>query len=213
MEPSRFASWPTCRSRMDRHDIRGVILDVGRLRKGDPILDRLSFKIPFDEIYHGGWPKPGEELVMAAASVTRASGAIVEIAVPSPLPLEVDFSVPVEGEADVRLEARIRLQFSRDVDTTSLDNRIRMSYSASDSTDRGEAQAPGLTFTINYDPGTRVLEIRPAQALERFRPVKLDLLEGIVGTRRLGTASVVAAIHDGRKLISGRLADPPFAPP
>ena len=164
------------------YDIRGVILDVGRLRKGDPILDRLSFKIPFDEIYHGGWPKPGEELVMAAASVTRASGAIVEIAVPSPLPLEVNFSVPVEGEADVRLETRIRLQFSRDVDTTSLGNRIRMSYSASDSIDRGEAQAPGLTFTINYDPGTRVLEIHPAQPLERFRPVKLDLLEGIVGT-------------------------------
>jgi Bacterial Ig-like domain len=164
------------------YDLRGVVLDVGRLRKGDPILNRLSFKIHFDEIYREGWPKPGEELVMAAASVTRASGAIVEIAGPRPLPLEVNFSVPVEGEADVRQDTRIRLQFSRELDAASLKNRIRLSYSASDSVERGEAQPPGLAFTITYDAGTRVLEIRPTQPLERFRPVKLDLLEGIAGS-------------------------------
>ena len=164
------------------YDIRGVILDVGRLRKADPLLDRLAFKVPFDEIYGGGWPKPGEELVVAAATLTPASGAIVEIAVPHPLPLDIDFSVPVEGEADVRLDVRIRLQFSRDVDVTSLKDRIRMAYSASDSAERGEAQPPGVTLGLNYDAPTRVLEIRPAQALERFRPVRLELLEGIVST-------------------------------
>lgn len=164
------------------HDIRGVILDVGRLRKADPLLDLLSFKIPFDEMYRSGWPKPGEELVLAATSVTPAAGAIVEIQVAQPLPLDVDFSVPVEGEADVRLDVRIRLRFSRGVDVTSLKNRIRMSYSASDSADRGEAQPPSIRFSEHYDTATSVLEIRPTQALERFRPVRLELLEGIVGS-------------------------------
>jgi hypothetical protein len=163
-------------------DIRGVMLDVGRLQKGDPLLDRLAFKIPFEEIYGDRWPKPGEELVLAAASVTRASGAIVEIAVPPPLPLEVNFSVPVEGEADVRLNTRIRLQFSREVNAASLRDRIRLSYSTTDSAERGEVQPPALAFTTSYDAGSHVLEIRPTQSLERFRPVRLDLLEGIVGT-------------------------------
>ena len=164
------------------YDIRGVMLDVGRLKKGDPLLTRLSFNIPFAELYGDNWPKPGEELVLAAASVTPASGVIVEISVPQPLPLEVNFSMPVEGEADVDLDTRIRVQFSREVDATSLKDRIRVSYSTTDSAERGEAQPPNLAFTTSYDAGSRVLEIRPTRPLERFRPVKLDLLDGIVGT-------------------------------
>ena len=163
-------------------DIRGVILDVGRLRRADPLLDRLSFKVSFDELYRAGWPKPGEELVVAAATVTPASGAIVEIAIPQPLPLDIDFSVPVEGETDVRRDIRIRLQFSRDVNVASLTDRIRLSYSAADSAERGEAQPPAVRFSMHYEAATRVLEVRPTQPLERFRPVTVELLDGILGT-------------------------------
>ena len=35
-------------------------------------------------------------------------------------------------------------------------------------------------FTIRYNDGTRGLEIRLSAPLDRFRPVKVDLLEGIL---------------------------------
>jgi hypothetical protein len=96
--------------------------------------------------------------------------------------LEVNFSAPVEGEADVRLDAIIRVQFSRDVDAKSFDNRIRVSYSAEESSERGEATPPRVAFAADYDPGTRALTIKPSQALERFRHVTVELLNGIHGT-------------------------------
>jgi Big-like domain-containing protein len=99
-----------------------------------------------------------------------------------PPSLEVTFSAPVEGEADVRLDTSVRIQFSRDVDPRSLEKRIRMSYSADESAERGEAQPPSITFEIRYQPGTRGLEVRPSRPLERFRHVSVDLLDGIVGT-------------------------------
>jgi hypothetical protein len=99
-----------------------------------------------------------------------------------PLPLEVDFSTPIQDEADVRLDVTVRIQFSRDVDAASLTDRVRMSYSASESAERGEAQPPALHFATKYVADSRSLEIKPSQALERFRHVKVELLEGIVGT-------------------------------
>src|SRR5262245_303227 len=99
-----------------------------------------------------------------------------------PLPLEVTFSAPVEGEADVRLDTIVRIQFSRDVDAKSFESRIRASYSAEESAERGEAEAPKLAFVIRYDKGPRALEIRPTRSLERFRHVTIELLDGIVGT-------------------------------
>src|SRR5580765_2280926 len=84
-----------------------------------------------------------------------------------PLPLEVTFSAPVEGEADVRLDAIVRIQFSRDVDARSLEKRIRMSYSAEESAERGEAQPPSITFEARYQAGSRALEIKPSRPLER----------------------------------------------
>jgi hypothetical protein len=99
-----------------------------------------------------------------------------------PLPLDVTFSAPVEGETDVRLDTVVRIQFSRDVDARSLEKRVRMSYSAEESAERGEAQPPAIRFAIRYQAGTRALEIRPSRPLERFRHVTVELLDGIVGT-------------------------------
>ena len=59
--------------------------------------------------------------------LSASAGAAGQEARRPPLPLEINFSVPVEGEADVQLDAIIRLQFSRDVDAKSFDNRIRVS--------------------------------------------------------------------------------------
>jgi hypothetical protein len=99
-----------------------------------------------------------------------------------PVPPEVLFSAPADGETDIPLDVRVRIQFSRDVDQGTLKGRVRVGYVGVESVERGEPQAPGLQTTLKYDPGLRVLEIAFAQPLERFRSVRVELLEGIMGT-------------------------------
>ena len=106
----------------------------------------------------------------------------VEIPAPPPPPVDVLFAAPSESEADVRLDVRIRLQLSRDLDPATLKDRIRITYSSSESRDRGEAQPPAVAFATNYTKENRALEIRPTQPWERFRTVKVEFLEGIKGT-------------------------------
>lgn len=108
--------------------------------------------------------------------------AEVEINLPPPPPVEVLFTAPAEGEADVRLAERIRIQLSRDLDPSTLKDRVRLTYSATDSTDRGEAQPPSIAFTMNYTRENRALEIRPEEPFERFRLVTLEILPGVKGT-------------------------------
>ena len=105
----------------------------------------------------------------------------VTIAAPPPPPVEVLFAAPNEGEADVRLDERIRLQLSRDLDAATLKDRIRITYAASESRDRGEAQPPAVAFAATYTKENRALEIRPTQPWQRFRTVKIEFLEGITG--------------------------------
>lgn len=97
-----------------------------------------------------------------------------------PPPLVVTFSAPAEGDADVRLDTVIRIQFSRPVDDRSLAGRVTAAYSAAQSAERGEAQPPALPFALKYDPGSYAITITPAQRLERFRDVRVDLAAGIV---------------------------------
>jgi hypothetical protein len=122
----------------------------------------------------------GTSIELAQAPAETATE--VTIAAPPPPPVEVLFAAPSEGEADVRLDERIRLQLSRDLDPATLKGRIRITYSSSESRDRGEAQPPEVTFATTYSRENRALEIRPAQPLERFRAVKVEFLEGIKGT-------------------------------
>jgi len=41
---------------------------------------------------------------------------------------------------------------------------------------------PAVDSTLQYSPANRVLEIKFTKPLERFRTLKLDLLDGIIGT-------------------------------
>ena len=118
-------------------------------------------------------------LAIAAVAITTTVGGQERKA--PPIPMEVEFSVPVEGEADVRLDTTIRIKFSRDADPASFEKRIRLTYSKDESAERGEAQPPAVTFTISYSSKTNVIEITPRPGLERFRQVRLELLQGIVG--------------------------------
>ena len=106
----------------------------------------------------------------------------VEIDAPPPPPVEILFTAPAEGEADVRLGERVRMQLSRDLNPDTLKDRVRLTYSAADSKERGEAQAPSIAFTANYTRENRALEIRPLEPLERFRQVTLEILPGVKGT-------------------------------
>ncbi len=105
--------------------------------------------------------------------------AAVEVVLP-PRPPEppptVVFSAPSADETDADRQLPIRIQFSRDMDPKSFANHVRVSYA-----DPAPAGAPAFpAFTIRYVEGTRALEIKAASPLDRFRAVKVELLDGIV---------------------------------
>ena len=74
------------------------------------------------------------------------------------------------------------IQFSRDLDQSTLKNRIKASYLESQSVERGEPTTPAAEFTFQFAAFNRVLEIKFTKPLERYRTLKIDLLDGILGT-------------------------------
>jgi len=104
------------------------------------------------------------------------------VRVPAAPPPSVVFSAPTEDETDVSLTTNVRIQFSRDLDTTTLRGHIRARYLEAQSVERGEPTTPRADFTFQYNGANRVLELKFTKPLERFRTLKVDLLEGILGT-------------------------------
>src|SRR5262249_30758058 len=104
------------------------------------------------------------------------------IRVPAGPPPEVVFSAPTDEETDVLQGGTRRIHFSRDLDQATLRGHIRARYMQSEPVERGEPTTPPLEFTTRYAGANRVLEIRFAKPLERFRTVILELTDGIVGT-------------------------------
>lgn len=135
-----------------------------------------------------GTVRHGRGLVwLEGASLTLAAPptegvAEVRVPAPPPPPLEVIFSSPTGGEIDVATGGVIRLQFSRDVDAASLEQGIRLSYvpaEGGEPVSSGEGTA--IPFKATYTGATRAVEIRPAQPIEPFRRVALELLGNIRG--------------------------------
>ena len=104
------------------------------------------------------------------------------IRVPAGPPPEVVFSAPTQDETDVLMTTTVRIQFSRDLDQATLKGRIKPHYLESQSAERGEPVTPAVDFTFQYAPANRVLELKFTKPLERFRTLKIDLLDGILGT-------------------------------
>ena len=92
------------------------------------------------------------------------------------------FSTPIEDESDVSLGTSVRIQFSRDLDPSSIKGHVRVKYTEAETALRGEPVTPPIEFTTQYNGANRVLEIRFGGPLERFRTVQVELLEGILGT-------------------------------
>jgi hypothetical protein len=106
----------------------------------------------------------------------------VPVSAPVAPPPEVVFSAPTNDETDVALTTSVRIQFTRDLDPATIKGRVKVSYLESEGAARGQAATPAIEFTTQYNAGNRVLEIRLTNPLERFRTVKVDLLDGIAGT-------------------------------
>jgi hypothetical protein len=115
---------------------------------------------------------------------------------PAPPP-EVVFSAPIADETDVALNTTVRIQFSRDIDPSTFKGRVAATYGQTDAREPGEAAAPPVAFTTQYLPGTRVLELRFANPLERFRTVMIELHEGILGTDKQPLAPWKLAFQTG----------------
>lgn len=95
---------------------------------------------------------------------------------PPPQPVEVVFSSPTEGEADVPAGSSVRVQFARNVRTDTLKERVKVSYLAINP----DPQLPPLEWQTSYDPATRALELKFTKPLQAFRTVKVELLDGIL---------------------------------
>ena len=121
-----------------------------------------------------------EELTETSPQAEKVAEPITS-AVPT-IPPEVLFSAPTQDETDVPLDTTVRVQFSRDLDPSTLKAGVRVSYSAAQATERGEPQAPPLEVKASYNKGTRVMELTFAEPLERFRTVTVSLTEEIKGT-------------------------------
>jgi Bacterial Ig-like domain len=117
-----------------------------------------------------------ESVKIVAAQAPAAVPALETVQEAGPPPVVV-FSSPTEGEGDVPLDTRVRIQFSRDMDPASFKDQIRVGYAPSAAPAQNEPPAP--TVTISYDAPSRGLSIRFAEPLTRFRTVKIELLGGI----------------------------------
>jgi hypothetical protein len=97
-------------------------------------------------------------------------------------PPEVVFSAPTQDETDVLMGTTVRIQFSRDLAPATLKNHIHAGYLLAQSVERGEPTPPPADFTFQYSAFNRVLELKFTHPLERFRTVKIELIDGILGT-------------------------------
>jgi hypothetical protein len=95
----------------------------------------------------------------------------VTVPVPPPAPLDIVFASPSDGETDVAGASPVRVQFSRGLDPKSVTGSIRVSYPGA-----GPDLAPP-PFQTTYDAASRALTIRFSQPLERFRTVRVEILD------------------------------------
>lgn len=95
---------------------------------------------------------------------------------------EVVFSAPTQEETDVALHTSIRIQFSRDIKVSTLKGNVRVTYLESETVERGEPVTPIAEFTTQYNAVNRVLEVKFSKPLERFRTLRVELTDGVLGT-------------------------------
>ncbi len=118
---------------------------------------------------------------LVAANAPTVTPEPEEAATPAipPEPVDVIFSTPTEGETDVAPDTTVRVQFSRSIDPATLKGHVRIGYFTSESPERAQAQPPSMEVQTSYDPASRALHLKFSRPLERFRTLRLELLDGI----------------------------------
>ena len=114
-------------------------------------------------------------------SETAPAEAVTEAPVQLPPP-QVVFSTPTAGEIDVPGDARVRIQFSRDMVPESFKGQVTARYDTQEAVERGIPPSTTPAFSASYDQGRRVLELKFSGRFDRFRSVIITLGEGIVAT-------------------------------
>ena len=115
----------------------------------------------------------GESIRLTTAPAD-APAEVAAPAVPAEPPPSVIFSAPLGDDTDFPVTGRVRIQFSRDMRAVTFQNRVRIRYSGPNA-----PVSPPATATIVYDEGTRSVEVRFKQPLERLQTVTIELDEGI----------------------------------
>jgi len=107
---------------------------------------------------------------LASANAPQLILQTDEPAAPPPTlpPLEVVFSSPTPGEADVEPATSVRIQFSRGLDPKSIAGAIRVSYP--------ESSEKPPAFQTTYDAATRAVTMKFARPLEPGT-VRVDVLD------------------------------------
>ena len=91
-------------------------------------------------------------------------------------PPEVIFSAPLGDDINVPRNTTVRIQFSHDMDAESFEGNIRISYARQEDP---SSPISVIDFEATYRGRNRVVEIRLANDLDRFRSVQVDMLDSI----------------------------------
>jgi hypothetical protein len=150
-------------------------IDSGRWLEITGVL-KMGRGLEWLEVSGDGGIQPGK----APSEAPPVEAEPIRVA-PAPRP-EVVFSTPTQDEADVSMSAHVRIQFSRDINPATLKGHITARYLESQTRERGEVDTPTAEFTTQYVAATRVLELRFTKPLERFRTIRIELSEEILGT-------------------------------
>ena len=86
----------------------------------------------------------------------------------------VIFSAPLAGETDFPADGRVRIQFSRDMNSASFRDHVTAHYTGTNA-----PAGVALALTVSYNDGNRSIEVRFKEPLQRFQVVTIQLGEGI----------------------------------
>ncbi len=113
-------------------------------------------------------------------------------------PPEVVFTLPLEGERDVPLDAKFHVQFSKDMKESSFNRNIDLLYADDDGTAN-----PFPDIALSYDGDTRTLTIIPNARLEPGREIRLILYAEIEDEegQRLPVQPPAAEIEPGAAVV------------
>ena len=116
------------------------------------------------------------------AEPVKNSTPVTRVERPQGPPPEIIFSTPLEGDTDVPTDSVVRIQFSRDMDADSFEERVRIDYPLAGAALAGVEPPGAVAFEAEYRGRNRVLEIRFAEPLKPFTALNVALLEGVTST-------------------------------